>query len=69
MLVVDAVTRGSGVWVSLSVLIVVYAAMTVGTVLTLRSMARRWRSGEALELPTPYGPDQRPRHRPAKVPT
>ncbi|MEO7572635.1 MAG: cytochrome ubiquinol oxidase subunit I, partial [Acidimicrobiales bacterium] len=41
MLVVDAVTRGSGVWVSLSVLIVVYAAMTVGTVLNLRSMARR----------------------------
>ncbi len=68
MLVADAVTRGSGVWVSLTVLILLYAAMTVGTVLTLRSMARRWRSGEALELPTPYGPAQRPRRRPAKVP-
>ncbi|MGK2950213.1 MAG: cytochrome ubiquinol oxidase subunit I [Acidimicrobiales bacterium] len=57
MRVAEAVTRGSGVWVSLSVLVVVYAAMTVGSVITLRSMARRWREGDPLDLPTPYSPE------------
>jgi cytochrome bd ubiquinol oxidase subunit I len=66
MRVVDAVTRGSGVWISLTVLIVVYTAMTVGAVITLRSMARRWREGDPLDLPTPYSPQHRsPRRRSA----
>ncbi len=60
----DAVTRGSGVWVTLVVLIVGYTVMTVMASITLRSMARRWREGEPLELPTPYSPDPRaPRRR------
>jgi hypothetical protein len=57
----EAVTRGSGVWLSLAALIVVYTAMTAGAVVTLRSMARRWRAGESLELPTPYSPTARRR--------
>lgn len=61
MRVEDAVTQGSGVWISLLVLVVVYAAMTVGAVATLRSMARRWREGEVLSLPTPYSPATRSR--------
>lgn len=64
MRVADAVTTGSGVWVSLAVIIVVYTGMTVGAVTVLRSMARRWRAGEPLELPTPYSPTgRRPRPR------
>ena len=35
---------------------VVYAGMTVGAVVVLRSMARRWRAGE-VDLPSPYAPD------------
>ena len=35
---------------------VLYAAMTVGAVVVLRSMARRWRAGED-DLPSPYGPE------------
>jgi cytochrome d ubiquinol oxidase subunit I len=65
MRVEDAVTQGSGVWISLVVLVVVYAGMTVGAVATLRSMARRWREGEVLSLPTPYSPAKRSR-RPAR---
>jgi cytochrome d ubiquinol oxidase subunit I len=61
MRVEDAVTHASGVWISLAALVVVYAAMTVGAVITLRSMARRWRAGDALELPTPYSPTARRR--------
>lgn len=35
---------------------VLYAAMTVGAVVVLRSMARRWRAGET-DLPSPYRPE------------
>jgi cytochrome d ubiquinol oxidase subunit I len=56
MRVEEAVTLGSGVWVTLVAVIVGYAVMTVMAVLTLRSMARRWRDGAPLDLPTPYSP-------------
>lgn len=52
----EAVTRSDYVWVSLVVLLCVYAAMLAGAGIVLRSMARRWREGEAIDLPTPYGP-------------
>jgi cytochrome bd ubiquinol oxidase subunit I len=68
MRVEDAVTRGSGVWISLASLVVVYTAMTVGAVVALRSMARRWRDGEPLTLPTPYSPTVRRRRRRAGRP-
>jgi cytochrome d ubiquinol oxidase subunit I len=48
----------SRLWWLLGTTSVVYAAMTVGAVVVLRSMARRWRTGEA-ELPSPYGPESR----------
>jgi cytochrome d ubiquinol oxidase subunit I len=36
--------------------------MTVGAIVVLRSMARRWRAGE-VDLPSPYGPQaQDPGH-------
>jgi cytochrome d ubiquinol oxidase subunit I len=57
MRVVDAVTGAGNLWISFGVLVTVYTAMGTGAVLVLRSMARRWREGEALELPTPYGPN------------
>lgn len=56
MRVEDAVTGSGGVWVSLVVLVVVYTAMLAGAALVLRSMAQRWRAGEAIDLPTPYDP-------------
>lgn len=56
MRVEDAVTASGGVWVSLVVLVVVYTAMLAGAALVLRSMAQRWRAGEAIDLPTPYDP-------------
>jgi cytochrome d ubiquinol oxidase subunit I len=45
-----------GLWVSFAVMLVVYVGMFVGAALVLRSMAQRWRGGESLDLPTPYGP-------------
>ena len=60
MRVTDAVTLGSGVWITLSAVVAGYAVMTVMAAITLRSMARRWREGEPLDLPTPYSPEPRP---------
>jgi len=52
----DAVSTSGGLWWSLAAVIVVYGGMTVGAYVVLRSMARRWRSGE-VDLPSPYGPE------------
>lgn len=52
---VDAASRSSGLWWSYIAVLVIYLGMTVGALLVLRSMARRWRAGED-DLPSPYGP-------------
>ena len=54
----DAVTNtGAGaVWTSLSVIIVLYAALAVGAVLVIRGMTKRWRSRELEDAAVPYGP-------------
>src|SRR5215218_5921627 len=61
----DAVTDASGVWVSLSAVVLLYTALGIVTVLILRAMARRWRTAEIEESDVPYGP--RPaRHEPSE---
>jgi cytochrome d ubiquinol oxidase subunit I len=57
MRVEDAVTSNSGIWFTLTAIVVVYASMALIAVQVLRSMARRWRESDDLELPTPYGPE------------
>jgi cytochrome d ubiquinol oxidase subunit I len=52
---VDAASESSGLWWSYVAVLIVYLGMTVGAYVVLRSMARRWRSGE-VDLPSPYGP-------------
>lgn len=52
---VDAAGDNSGLWWVFGVVFLVYAAMTVGAYVVLRSMARRWRDGEH-DLPSPYAP-------------
>ncbi len=55
----DAVTDAGYIWITLAVLVVVYAGMTVGAVAVLRSMSARWRAGER-DLASPYGPPPEP---------
>ena len=57
----DAVTRADGVWVSLGVVVVLYALLTAATILVLRSMARRWRRADdgVGDQDVPYGPARR----------
>lgn len=65
----DAVTDADYIWITLGLLTVVYAAMTIGVWYVLRSMSRRWRAGEK-DLPSPYGPamiERRTEANPAEV--
>jgi cytochrome d ubiquinol oxidase subunit I len=54
----EAVTGASGVWLTFSIVLVLYAALGTATVLILRSMARRWREEGADSVEVPYGPDE-----------
>jgi len=53
----DAVTDADYIWITLAILIVVYAGMTLGAVTVIRSMSARWRAGET-DLASPYGPSE-----------
>jgi cytochrome d ubiquinol oxidase subunit I len=52
----DAASTSHGLWFTYGAIVVVYTGLTIAAVVVLRSMSRRWREGEALDLPTPYGP-------------
>lgn len=56
----DAASDSHGLWFTFIAILIVYAGLTVAAVVVLRSMARRWREGEDLDLPTPYGPGSAP---------
>jgi cytochrome d ubiquinol oxidase subunit I len=62
----DAVTGASGIWVTFSIVLLLYTVLGVATVLTLRAMAKRWRTREVDDLEVPYGPTEEP---PAAVAT
>ena len=56
----EAVTGASGVWITFSAALALYAALGVATVLILRTMARRWRAEGIGEAEVPYGPSEAP---------
>jgi len=52
----EAITGASGVWVTFSIVLALYAVLGTVTVLVLRRMARRWREQGAEAVEVPYGP-------------
>lgn len=52
----QAATTNGGVLTSLSLIIVVYAALGAVAIAILRALSRRWRRGDTLEAAVPYGP-------------
>jgi cytochrome d ubiquinol oxidase subunit I len=52
----DAVTDAGGIWVTFGLVLALYTALGAATILVLRSMARRWREGDAPDGQVPYGP-------------
>ena len=59
----EAVTGASGIWLTFSIVLVLYAALGTATVLILRSMARRWREEGTEAVEVPYGPRRARRRR------
>jgi cytochrome bd ubiquinol oxidase subunit I len=57
----DAVTQASGVWVTFTLVLLLYAALGTALVITLRAMARRWRAVGEPDAEVPYGPSAVPR--------
>ena len=60
-----AATTNGGVLASLSLVIVGYAVLGAATLLILRMLARRWRSGDVRETTVPYGAPSVPQDRAA----
>ncbi len=56
----DAITGASGVWVTFTIVLLVYTVLGAATIITLRAMAQRWRAAdgtaEADGAEAPYGP-------------
>jgi cytochrome bd ubiquinol oxidase subunit I len=56
----DAITGASGVAVTFTVVVILYALLGTATIVVLRKMARRWREDPDDEPPVPYGPTEAP---------
>jgi cytochrome d ubiquinol oxidase subunit I len=58
MLTKDAVTQAGGIWVTFALIVGLYAVLGTVLVITLLTMARRWRSADAeRDTEVPYGPE------------
>jgi cytochrome d ubiquinol oxidase subunit I len=58
MRVDDAATANTGVWISATIIPVLYIGLAVTLILVLHGMSRRWRAGEEVEeSDVPYGTD------------
>ncbi len=59
MKVDDAATANTGVWITFILVFLLYVGLGVTTVLVLRGMSRRYRSGDGFkESDSPYGPSE-----------
>src|SRR4051795_5933609 len=52
----DAVTEASGIWVTFIAVLVLYVILGAALIITLRTMARRWRESDEQDGGVPYGP-------------
>jgi cytochrome bd ubiquinol oxidase subunit I len=52
----EAITGAHGIWISFSVIVVLYTALGIATILILRGMARHWRQSSDDDIEVPYGP-------------
>jgi len=53
----DAATANTGVWITFIVVVLIYLAVAISTVLVLRSMSRRFRRADSVaDTEGPYSP-------------
>jgi cytochrome bd ubiquinol oxidase subunit I len=56
MKVEDAATGNTGVWITFLLVAALYVGLFITTILVLRGMSRRYRTGDVGEADVPYGP-------------
>jgi cytochrome d ubiquinol oxidase subunit I len=56
----DAVTNASGIWVTFTIVMLLYVLLGAVLLITLRAMSRRWRTEGDRESEVPYGPSAAP---------
>jgi cytochrome d ubiquinol oxidase subunit I len=54
----EAVTQSGGVWVTFGIVFALYVALGTALIVTLKTMARRWREAGEVESDVPYGPPE-----------
>jgi cytochrome bd ubiquinol oxidase subunit I len=54
----DAVTNSSGIWVTFTLVLLLYVLLGTVLVITLRTMSRRWREAGDSDSDVPYGPEE-----------
>jgi len=53
----DAVTDTGGIWLTFTIILVLYALVATGLITALRVLARRWRArDDGADSDVPYGP-------------
>jgi cytochrome d ubiquinol oxidase subunit I len=56
----DAVTKAGGIWVTFGAILALYVGLGAALIITLRAMARRWRTETDDDSDGPYGPASTP---------
>ncbi len=56
----DAVTKASGVWVTFTLIVLLYIALGATLIISLRAMSRRWRDEDDQDVSGPYSPESSP---------
>ena len=56
----DAVTQASGIWITFTLILAIYAALGTTLIIALRAMSRRWREEDKDVEGVPYGPEAAP---------
>jgi cytochrome d ubiquinol oxidase subunit I len=56
----DAVTKADGIWITFTLILLLYALLGAALAVTLRAMSRRWRAAGDDESEVPYGPQGPP---------
>ncbi len=56
----DAVTNADGIWITFTLILLLYVALGATLIISLRAMSRRWRSEDVDDDGGPYSPESTP---------
>ena len=56
----DAVTNAGGIWITFTLILLLYVALGAALIISLRAMSRRWRSEDLADDGGPYSPESPP---------